>query len=165
MVQNITFEKIHNTKYGHLYFLISMPRAGKSTFARKWLELRQAGDNPRVIVNQDTLRVAFHGEVYKKEAEPAIFVFADYMAKSLLLNGFDVLMDETSSSIETLKRYYRLDRDAVPIWMDTPKEICIQRALDLGQNYLLPVIERIHFQIEWLKPRFHEVRKEILLSI
>jgi predicted kinase len=173
----IKFQNVNPYTSGRLYYLLGIPRCGKSSFANKWVryEDKQTIDelegvytsyvyelyNPRVILCADSFRYALTGEVYEKEAEAAIYTMVDYAAKALLLTGHDVLMDETSSTKATLRRYYRLDINATGIWIDTPKEVCIERAKNLKQDYLIPVIERISKQLDKLRPIYNQVVAEI----
>lgn len=126
--------------YGGLYFLCGTPRSGKSTFANNWVN--EPVGAPRVIVSGDDIRQALTGREYAKNAEAAVFSLMDTITLALLIRGFDVLVDETSTSPDTLKRYLRLHPDPVMIMMDTPIDICIERARQHNQEYLVPVIER-----------------------
>ena len=155
--------------------MVAPPRAGKSVYCKQWQSytdyLRNinceerdelfAIANPRAVVSQDAIRYTLHGEIYRKEAEPMVFTIADYMAKSLLITGHDVLMDETSTSIDTVKRYIRLDREAKPIFLDYDVEVCKNRAITNAQEYLIPVIERCHKQCIYLKDNWNEIYKQL----
>lgn len=150
---------------GKLFFFIGLPRSGKTTRAKEWLRgdpLPVRGDDydifqaytvgrPRVVVSGDDFRKAVHGHSYIAEAEGLVFAHMDVAIKALLLGGFDVLVDETSTTESTIMRYLRADIDATPIWMDTPVEECVRRAMATGKEYLVGPIHRIARQMEELR--------------
>ena len=133
---------------GKLFALCKLPRAGGSTFSNRWAA---EGDRPRVILGLDDFRLALHGQEYAKEAEGIVASTIDIAAKALLSRGYDVLMDETCTSEHTFLRYMRLDPDFELIFIDTPLEICLQRACSSGKMFLIPVIERLHPQFLWMR--------------
>lgn len=121
-----------------LFFLISGARAGKSTFANQWVN---EGEK-RVIVCSDDIRKALHGNRYSAYAETMVFAIKHIMIRSLLSRGFTVLVDGTHTSEISITRLLEIDPNAEAILIKTPKEECIKRAISLGQNDLIPVIER-----------------------
>lgn len=127
------------TNLGTLIAMHGLPRSGKSTIARK---LSKELNAP--IVNRDNIRLALHGQVYAKEAEPFTRAIYKVMIHALFLSGHPVVIaDET--------HYSRASRDfirdgpwttefrAVP----TAPLICIQRAYETKQPWLPPVIEEM----------------------
>jgi predicted kinase len=139
-----------------LFYTIGCMRSGKSTFARQWEKEKTTPDEKRVVLSGDSFRKGVHGQIYIGEAEFFVFACMDAAARALIHEGYTVLIDETSSSINTIERYLRICIQAQPIWIDTPKEICITRAINLKQEYLIPAIERVSKQIEELKENFQE---------
>lgn len=162
---------------GRLHFLVGLPCSGKSTFANRWacyadedassrvLEVltkyRQDGTvslplRPRVVIAGDDFREGLHGKEYLPTAEPFVFATMDAAARALLLRGYDVLIDETSTTYWTLTRYLKVDLDASPIFIDTPVEECKRRALEAGRDYLVPHIERMHTPLTMMRHNWHE---------
>lgn len=133
-----------------LYYLIGAPRSSKTTYAKQW----QEEDKKRVVLSGDSFRKGVHGQIYIGEAEFFVFACMDAATRALLNDGYTVLIDETSSTLNSIERYLRINIDAQPIWIDTPKETCIERAKTLKQEYLIPAIERVSKQIEELKEDF-----------
>lgn len=120
-----------------LLLTVGLPRSGKSTWSSTKLK-----EFP--VVNPDNIRLAIHGQPFIGEAEPLVWAFATYMVETLFLTGYNqVILDATS-----VKRSDR-DKWKSPKWLrkyktfETPKETCIQRALEGGKDYLVPVIERM----------------------
>ena len=118
-----------------------LPRSGKSTWAKT---------TGYPICSPDAIRLALHGQPFIKEAEPMIWLLARYMVESLFLAGHDtVILDATN----TIKR--NRDQWLSPKWtvkyycVDTAPAECIRRAIANKQEYLVPVIERMHKQMEW----------------
>lgn len=149
---------------GNLFFCLGCPRSGKSTFADKWV--KHPAYRPRVIVCSDDIRLALHGQRYKREAEPMVWAINGYMAEALLARGHDVLIDGTNTTDSSIERLLQIDIDARPFLIDTPKEECLRRAVETEQGDLLPVIERVHAQLEALKEygierKIAEIREKV----
>lgn len=138
-----------------LYFTIGLQRSGKSTYCTRWaqrLEMREADDRyPRAIVCADSIRLAHHGERYLRKPEPFIFAFDTLMIQSLLERGHDVIADETATTERSIRRILEIDIDAQHVVIDTPKQVCIERAYKTNQPDLVPVISRCSEQFERLK--------------
>lgn len=142
---------------GKLYYLIKLPQSGGSSFANKWVSadvdleyvnyLQEGADyfleRPRVVVGGDDFRIGTHSMEYLRTSEGLVFAQMDTAVRALLYRGFDVLIDETSTTEATLLRYYLMDFDAEAIIVDTPAEECIRRAKENGREYLVPCIEQM----------------------
>ena len=107
----------------------------------------------RLVVN-----LAVHGQPFVAEAEPFIWAIAYAMVEALFITGHDtVVVDATNTNAKARKPWYdRFEREDTTIDLviiDTPKEVCIRRAIDTNQSYLIPVIERMSSEtdIEALK--------------
>jgi predicted kinase len=170
-------------KRGRLFALVGLPAAGKSTYANDWARFRDEptrlkaerwleGDfegwepRPRVVLAGDDMRQAVHGpHEYVARAEHLIFSLIDTAAAALLLRGHDVLVDETSTSRPTLRRYLRLDKSVELIFVDTPAEECKRRALAANRPRLLRVIDRLAPRLERLKADWPAMRDELLKDV
>lgn len=149
---------------GKLFFLQGRPRSGKGVWSQMWLrhditlpaQYYDVLKTPRVVICGDDYREALYGRHYQIEAEGFVFACMDVSARAQLNAGRDVLIDETCSTEATLLRYLRLDINATPIWIDTPEEVCIQRAIDTNKPYLIEPIKRIGRQLEYLKKHWDE---------
>lgn len=150
-----------------MHFLMGCPHSGKSTYANNWVKttpycegdwVREPGPlRPRVVISGDDFRYSLTGHEYLPHSEMIVSSFMDVAILALLNRGFDVLVDDTSSSEMTLLRYFRLHSDPVPIFMDTPPEVCKERALANNRPYLLPVIDRIAKQLDHVRNNWEEV--------
>jgi predicted kinase len=152
---------------GKLLVMIGCPRSGKSTFSNEWVDEYGHDGPPRVIICADDFRLALHGHRYAGAAEKLVFTHVYYATKALLSRGFHVLLDETSTSELSIRSALELDINADYILIDTPKAVCIERAHLTNQSDLVPVIERIHLQLEKLKAEgistvFDRIRKSII---
>ncbi len=128
---------------GKLTFLVKMARAGGSTWATQWRK-----DNPGgVVVSGDQIRLALHGKRYVHRMESMVNQIYTTMIRTLLLSGYSVLADDTHTSVFSLEQMFGIDIDANYHIIDTPLEICKQRAIDSGQIDLVDcgVIDR-HFK-------------------
>ncbi len=128
---------------GKLFFTCGPARCGKSTFAKQWLA---EGNNDRIVVNSDLIRLAIHGQRYNHHAEPLTYGIESIILKAHLLSGNEVLFDETNTTEASIRKILKVDRDAQPIYINATTKQCKQRALDSGQNDLVEkgVIDR-HF--------------------
>lgn len=138
---------------GSLFFTCGLPRSGKSFYCDNWI-LPDEGDieyTPRAIVCGDDFRYALYGREFQIEAEGTVFAMMDVAARALLKRGFDVIIDETCTTEATLLRYLRINIDAQAIFIDTPIEVCKERAIACGRDYLLGPIDRMAAQLEKLK--------------
>ena len=148
---------------GHLFYTVGCPHSGKSTYANNWVDGFISGlhENNRVVLGGDDFRSALTGHEFVLQAEGMVASCIDIAAKALLNRGFDVLIDETSSTEATLIRYYRLDINALPIFIDTSREECIRRAIANKRDYLVGPINRIANQLERIRPKWDETIKSI----
>jgi len=133
---------------GQITTLIGLPRAGKSTFAKRWMEeyYRTEYGMHRVVLNRDNLRLAIHGQRFKEEAENFVHAVTMAMLKALLMQDMHVLVDECNTTKDSIKGILKLDANAEFIYLDTPIEVCKQRAYASNQPDLVEagVIDRFH---------------------
>lgn len=154
---------------GRLFALVGLPHAGKSTFANRWV--REASTDPagtwrpRVVLAGDDFRLALHGQEYVAQAEHFVFSTLDVAAAALLLRGFDVLIDETSTSKPTLMRYLRLDPKVELIFVRTPTLECKRRATANGKAFLHRVIDRLEPRLRDLEANWPQLRAELLSQV
>lgn len=135
---------------GKLTVLIGLPRSGKSTYAQNWLKY---GKN-RVVVSEDKIRLALTGQDYCGPAEEFVHSIYYTMIKTLLMD-YDVLADDTHTTVGSLRKLAVLDDFHYEI-MDTPVDVCIQRAKDTGRPYLEGVIRRLGSQLADITPEVIE---------
>ncbi len=151
-----------------IYFYVGLPRSGKTTLAKEY-----RNDN-EIIVDCDKIRAMLvagdPASSYKKENEPIVWATFNALVKSAISNQKNVHIVNTNCNLPLLKKLLEelkkfnaqqnrandteFDLDFYWIIVDTPVEVCKQRALDNGQYTLLPVIEN-------MKTGFKEVVEEI----
>ena len=126
-----------------LVMTVGLPRSGKTTWAK-------AQGCP--IVNPDAIRLALHGQRYVGLAEPFVWAIATVMVRALFLAGhWRVVLDATSI---TQKRRDAWESDAwarVYHVIDTPADVCRERALLAEDHEIIPVIDRMAATAEWPK--------------
>jgi len=118
-----------------LIMTIGLPRSGKSSWAR-------SQNYP--IVNPDSIRLALHGKPFDPESEPAVWFIALKMVQSLFLAGHNnVILDATNLTKDRRLFWEKPEWNIRFHYIDTSKEICIERAKKANKDYLIPVIEEM----------------------
>lgn len=144
-----------------LYVTLGLPRSGKSTLADRWSKYeislcKYSGDTKffnqegnfipkRVVVSPDSIRLAL-GHRFNWHVESFVHATAQVMVKTLLYQDYDVLVDCTNSTQESLIKWMYIKKDIVPVIVNTNVGECINRANKTGQSDLIPVIERMYNQ-------------------
>jgi hypothetical protein len=85
------------------------------------------------------------GSKYNVHIEPHIEAMKLTMAKTLLLDDYYVLLDDTHTTIGSIIKIMRLDINAIPYVVNESVATCVNRANGTNQKYLVPVINR-HFK-------------------
>lgn len=114
---------------------VGLPRSGKSTWSK-----RQAWP----IVSPDAIRYAIHGQRYIQEAEGFVWAIARAMVKALFLAGHQIVIFDACSN--TRKRRQELianDHITFYKYIDTPTEVCFDRAAAEKDEYIVSTIERM----------------------
>jgi len=118
-----------------LMMTVGLPRSGKTTWA-------QAGRAP--IVCPDQIRYALHGQRFIPEAEMFVWAIAHCMVKALFLAGHDtVILDATNGTKARREEWRSKSWVREFVFIGTPKEECIRRAIALDDNYIVPIIEKM----------------------
>ena len=118
-----------------LHIMVGLPRSGKSTVARKM---------GYPIVCPDSIRTVFHESPFKPNIEPMIWAVAHVMVEALFDAGHDDVILDACNHTERRRREW-----LSPAWscvfkvVETNVDICIQRAHETNQDYLIPVIKRM----------------------
>lgn len=145
-----------------LFWLCGLPRSGKTTYAKQWV--KEKGN--RIIISGDSIRKAIHNKDFVFESEGLVFSIIDIIARAYLNDGYEVLIDETATSEETVKRYLKIDIKAQPIFINCDLATCILRAKESNKEYLIPTINRLDKQLKKLLKNFETKlnlwKKEIL---
>lgn len=147
---------------GQLYFLIGLPRSGKSFFAKKWVDGKinilpnniytESGlryctkrNDPRVIVCADDIRLSF-GHRWNGHIEHIVHATKITMIKTLLIKH-DVLVDGTHTTERSIKALLDIDNNAIPYILNTSVAECKKRAKETNQEDLYPIIDKMANQL------------------
>lgn len=175
-------------KNGRLFFLIGIARSGKSTVANRWVNYhcnirknelvdrychfgeyihpKSDNENPRVVVNADQIRLTLHGKRFWPQAEPMVEAIKLFMIRHFLDSGYDVLVDGTHTTKKSIRKLLEIDHNADFYLVDTPAQVCKDRARACGQEDLVVrgVIDRMDAHLkEWKanpEETINELRKE-----
>jgi predicted kinase len=114
---------------------VGLPRSGKSTWSRvqTW-----------PIVNPDAIRLAIHGERFNAQAEPFVWLVAKTMIRALFLAGHNVvILDATNTTRKRRDDLRSVEWETYFKVIDTPKGVCLYRAISENDTEIIPVIERM----------------------
>lgn len=112
-----------------------LPRSGKSTYIKKHIK-------NDVIVCPDRIRKLIFGHQFHKEAEDFVWAYAKGMAKLILEQGKNVLIDATNINLYSREQWYRIAKDYNAkirvIWIKTSLKECIKRNAKSPEGERLP---------------------------
>lgn len=138
--------KVDRSKDKKLILMVGLPYSGKSTMAR---ELSSLYGTP--IVCPDSIRVAIHGKRYVAESEPLVWDVAKYMVKALFFSGHNrVILDATSTTNKRREVWQSPDWSVSEYYMRENKETCIDRAKAAGDLAIIPIIEKMDDEKDFL---------------
>lgn len=152
---------------GKLWILVGLPMAGKSSFGNIWVReaVRNPTANPRVVLGGDDFRYGITRGEFNPSAESFVFAGLEAAARALLRRGFDVLIDETHTTLRSISRWVNVCPDVALMWVDAEPELCKQRARQAGKPFLIPHIDRLAAQLVELKrgwpDNFESLKKTI----
>ena len=125
-----------------LIVLYGLPRSGKSTWSRS---------HGAPIVSGDAIRLAIHGTPFIQDSEDLVLTFGLYMIKTLFYTGYDtVIADDCYFALTRSYRQKFVSSQWKNVYkiIDTPEDICIDRAYKTDQPYLIPVIKMMNERFE-----------------
>lgn len=121
---------------------VGLPHSGKTAWA-----LQQ--NIP--IVSRDAIRLNLCGQRFSSEAEPMVKTFMEYMVGALFLGSSkSVIVVECNILKERRDTWYSDQWNTVFQYFDTSKEECIRRAESENDTVIIPVIERMAAEIDYV---------------
>lgn len=108
-----------------LTIMCGLPLSGKSTYCA---ERKKEG---YVIISPDEIRLAMYGSPFIYTAEPFVWATAQTMARSLLNQGYKVIIDATNITEESRRKWRNIASDfdiyINIVFMQTPAYECYLR--------------------------------------
>lgn len=138
-------EKYAENQRGKLYFMVGSARSGKSTVCKALAKELNA-----TILTQDSFRLAVYDRDWWGDSEPVVFSHVDVAARALLINGTNVLIDETNTLAWRREHWLGLGGEA--FYVKTPLDVCISRC-DPANVDLIGAVKRMHGNLENYYPR------------
>lgn len=129
-----------------IILMVGLPRSGKTTWAKEYVKT-----NPSfVIVSPDTIRFALHGNRFIAEAEEFVWAIHYTMIKTLLLQGYDIIVDATNTTDKRRKPYsYKFKGcNILTKVIFTSKKVCKERASSENDLEILSIIDKMAEQYE-----------------
>jgi len=139
-----TNDKYVENEKGKLYFMVGLARSGKTTICRKLSKEFNA-----IILTQDSFRLAVYDRAYLTESEPIVFSHLDVSARALLINGTNVIIDETNTLL--WRRNHWRSLGGVGFYVNTPVEVCISRCNPENVE-LIGAIKRMDKNLDGFNP-------------
>lgn len=154
-----------------LYFTIGLPRSGKSTLCKKWQQNKLFIENhtflesmnkldepeyPRVVVTPDYWRLAL-GHRYNWHTEPVVFSHVQIAVRAMLKAGYDVLVDDTHTTENSIIRLFEENIEAQYIYVNQLLGVCMDRATKTNQSDLIPVIRKLDTNLSTLTARYGSI--------
>lgn len=126
-----------------LIMTVGLPYSGKTTWC---LDHSHLGP----VVSPDAIRLSLTGQRYNPRTEPYVWAMARTMVETLFLYGYEtVMLDATNVSEQRRGQWVRPSQWRVEyVLLEASAEICRERAMALGDTYILPVIDRMIEQWE-----------------
>lgn len=130
-----------------LTLMAGLARSGKSTWIKK-----NAKDD--VVVCPDRIRKLIFGHQFHRDAEDFVWAYAKGMAKLILEQGKNVLIDATNLNYSTREQWYRIALDYKAnirvVWVKTSLKECKERNRKSPEGERLPedVLERMATMFE-----------------
>jgi adenylylsulfate kinase-like enzyme len=143
-VETFASEKYLENKRGNLYFMVGNARSGKSTVCKQISRELSA-----VILTQDSFRLAVYDRDYHYDSEPAVFGHIDVAARAMLINGTNVLIDETNTL--AWRREHWRGLGGIGFFVNTPVETCISRC-NPENHGLIGAVRRMGKNLESFNP-------------
>lgn len=127
-----------------LIAMVGLPRSGKTTIIQGLTVEHKAP-----IVSRDSIRLCLHNQPYETLAEPFVKAISGVMIRSLFHAGHEVVIyDETNWSKAARAWCKDPSWDTVFYVVDTPLNVCKERAVATNQAYLLPVLDEMEARKE-----------------
>ena len=128
----------------NLLMTVGLPYSGKSMWARNQF---------LPIVSPDAIRIALHGQRYSETAEPFVWLIAKTMVRSLFLAGHHtVILDACNNTVNRRSDWKSPHWKRVFHVLDTPFDVCMERAERAGDDAILLSITRMAASHEGLTP-------------
>jgi len=118
-----------------MILMVGLARSGKSTYIKK-------NNLDAVIVSPDRIRKLIFGHQFHKESEDFVWAYAKGMARLLLEQSEDVLIDATNLNFQTREQWYNIAKEYSAniriIWVKTSLKECKKRNARGPENERLP---------------------------
>lgn len=128
-----------------MFVMVALPRSGKSTYVDKYLH-----NIPRISADQ--LRLLIYGRRYLAEKEHLVWWVRDIMLRALMQQELDVVIDQTNITRARRRELIRLAEEygytTVAVVLERDIGTCKERAVETGQEDLIPVIEEYALNYE-----------------
>ncbi len=122
---------------------MGLPRCGKSTWAR---------NQPFPVISPDAVRLALYGQRFWEPGEKMVWALVPLMVRTLFESGNNaVILDATNITLWQRDQWQSDEWETVFYHIDTPVGVCVERAVDTGQNDLIKVIAEMVERFEPLE--------------
>jgi len=146
-------QKLAENERGKLYFMVGSARSGKSTYSKEISKEYNAS-----IISPDSFRLAIYNSGWWVEGEKMVSSHVDVAVRAMLINGTNVLIDETNVLPNKRKRWRELGGQG--FYVECPLEVCLSRANEENNAGFKDNIREMHAALEGFDP--HDPEEKIL---
>lgn len=134
-----------------LHLTVGLPRSGKSTMVK---------DMGFPVMNPDTIRLIYHGERFLLEGELNVWDIAARVVDRFRTRGEENLFIDATNTNAARRDFWLKNYSGKLEVLRTPVDVCIRRAIDTGQQDLIPVIKSM--AASWdLDDTYKDIKGEI----
>jgi predicted kinase len=147
----VTLYKLEDDKMANLTIMCGLPRCGKDS----WI---QENRKDAIVVSPDDIRKDIFGHQFHPPVEGYVWAFAEGMARMLLEQEKDVILNATNITTGRRAPWIGLAKDLSKIspcyldivWLDTSFEECMERNRNSKEGDIVPdeVMERMRDSFE-----------------
>ena len=158
---------INQNNMQQIYVLVGVPASGKSTLSQKLVD--EVGG---VIVSRDAIRRMIYGyndstihEYYMRPdistCEERCSEFHDIMVREALLQGYNVIADNTHLRLQYIKKYFNYGFPIVPVYVHAELDECIERDSKREATVGAAFITEQYKNYQKMIDNKHEILKEV----
>jgi len=127
-----------------MLILMGLPRSGKTTLRNKLKRY--------TAISADDFRYLVYGKRFDSKCEPLMWSIREIALRNLMQQDKDIIIDECNNSVKRRKPLLRLAKEynyeTHILYVNTPLDICVERAIKIDDEEIIPTIESMNERFE-----------------